>query len=131
MNVAASSHYQSCLDLISGHAFVYAWWFAMFKALRDDAATLVSALWQCALTTTIHLRQGLNVAELSQISCMQSELYKACDQNASDSFPAFALKALLMAPSGQEGGHLKTLHDLIIKYNGVAVNKVCHCIAPT
>ena len=96
----------------------------MFKALRDDAATLVSALWQCGLTTTLHLRQGLTVAELSEISCAQSELYKASDQNASDSFPAFALKALLMAPSGLDSSRLKILKDWGIKYNGAVVNKV-------
>ena len=123
MKIAAAAHYQSCLDLISGHAFVYAWWFAMFKALRDDAATLVSALWQCGLTTTLHLRQGLSVTDMSQISCWQSEMYKASDKNASDSFPAFALKALLMAPSGQEVNRLKILNDLNIKYNGAVVNK--------
>ena len=59
----------------------------MFKALRDDAATLVTSLWQCGLTATIHLRQGLGVKASVEISCKQRELQVAKDM-ISDTFPA-------------------------------------------
>ena len=73
----SSKYFHASLDLISGHAYLYAWWYAMFKALRDDAATLVASLWQCGLTATVHLRQGLDIKQMAAISCEQSELHKA------------------------------------------------------
>ena len=123
LNIATAPHFNACLDLITGHAFLYAWWYAMFRALRDDATTLVASLWQCGLTTTIHLRQGLDVQCMAGISCAQSELHKSADKMVSDSFPAFALKALLIAPSGQEQSRTQILMKSGIRYNGSVVNK--------
>ena len=125
LDIASATHFSSCLHLISGHAFLYAWWFAMFKALRDDAATLVASLWQCGLTVTIHLRRGLDAKAMAAISCAQSELNKEFKKLASDSFPAFARKALLIAPSGQEARRTQTLKELGIRYNNSPVQKVC------
>jgi hypothetical protein len=125
MHIAAALHFNSCLDLITGHAFLYAWWFAMFKALRDDAATLVASLWQCGLTATIHLRKGMDTKTMATLSCQQSELNKAAKKTVSDSFPAFALKALLIAPSGQEASRTQALKDSGVRYNNSPVQKVC------
>ena len=98
----------------------------MFKALRsiDDAAMHVASLWQCGLTATLHLRQGFSVSKLAEISCAQSELHKASDKVVSDSLPAFALKALIIAPSGQESSRTRTLQDTGIRYKGAPVSKV-------
>ena len=125
LDIGGTDHFRSSLDLISGHAFLYAWWYAIFKALRNDAATLVASLWQCGLTATLHLRQGLRISTTAEISCAQSEVHKASDKMLSDSFPAFALKALLIAPSGQEASRTKTLQEAGIRYNGAPVQKVC------
>ena len=125
LDIGRADHFNSCLDLISGHAYLYAWWYAMFKALRDDAATLVASLWQCGLTATIHLRQGLDVKAMAEISCAQSELHKSSDKMVSDSFPAFARKAMLIAPTGQEPRRTQILKDAGVRYNGGAVNRVC------
>ena len=123
LNIGNASHFNSCLDLITGHAFLYAWWYAMFRAVRDDATTLVASLWQCGLTTTIHLRQGLTVQCMAGISCAQSELHKSAEKSQSDSFPAFALKALLIAPSGKDQSRTEILLKSGIRYNGSVVNK--------
>ena len=42
--IRSSPYFHASLDLISDHANLYAWWYAMFKALRDDTATLVASL---------------------------------------------------------------------------------------
>jgi hypothetical protein len=123
LNIANAPHFNSCLDLITGHAFLYAWWYAMFRAVRDDATTLVASLWQCGLTTTIHLRQGLDVQSMATISCAQSELNNSAEKSQSDSFPAFALKALLIAPSDQEPNRTQLLRTAGIRYNNSVVNK--------
>ena len=138
VSMSSSQYFQGSLDLISGHAYLYAWWYAMFQALRDDAATLVASLWQCGLTATLHLRQGLDLKQMATISCEQSELHKASKSKVSDTFPAFALKALLIAPAGgAETGRTTILQGAGITYNGAPVNKVfaagsveryCECV---
>ena len=138
VSMSSSQYFQGSLDLISGHAYLYAWWYAMFQALRDDAATLVASLWQCGLTATLHLRQGLDLKQMAAISCEQSELHKASKSKVSDTFPAFALKALLIAPAGgAETGRTTILQGAGITYNGAPVNKVfaagsveryCECV---
>ena len=124
ISMRSTAYFQGSLELISGHAYLYAWWYAMFKALRDDAATLVASLWQCGLTATLHLRQGLDIKQMAAISCAQSELRKAAKSNVTDTFPAFALKALLIAPGGEDTGRTNILKDLGVTYNGAPVSKV-------
>ena len=125
ISMRSTAYFQGSLDLISGHAYLYAWWYAMFKALRDDDATLVASLWQCGLTATLHLRQGLDIKQMAAISCAQSELHKASKSKVSDTFPAFALKALLIAPGGEDTCRANILKFAGVTYSGSPVSKVC------
>ena len=52
------------LALVSGHAYVYSWWYAMFTALRSESVDWVASLLQCGLTVTLHLRVGLGQTKL-------------------------------------------------------------------
>ena len=115
--------FKHTLRLLTGHAYVYGWWRAMFAALREERLADVAALWQCGLTVTLHLRATQSVAALAVLSVAQSEAHKSMEKMLSDSFPAFAMKVSEILKDTPEGGRLKRLNDLGIKFKGCSVNK--------
>lgn len=74
--------FKGSLRVISGHVFIYAWWWAMFIALEAGNQDRVAALWQCALTVTMHVRYDMSSADLAEFSILQSELRKDQDRAA-------------------------------------------------
>jgi hypothetical protein len=75
----AKNDKRSCLHVVSGHVYIYGWYLAMYEALDEGCAQDILSLWQCCLTTTIHVRIGLTVTELSVLSIQQSENRKTMD----------------------------------------------------
>jgi hypothetical protein len=111
------------LNLLTGHVYVFAWWWAVYEAVRSQHLSWIASLWQAGLTVTIHLRGVLDVRSLVQLSCVQSEVHKAAERMLSDSFPAFAMKALQIIGDTPDSGRLKSLNDLNIKYKNSQVNR--------
>ena len=68
-----------------------------------DALSHVACLLECALTVTIHAKLCTSDMELGLFSNQISETSKANEKLVSDTFPAFAAKALLIVESSLEG----------------------------
>lgn len=119
----STMEFKHSLRLLTGHAYVYGWWLAMFDALRLERLDVVAALWQCGLTVTLHLRSTQDVPALAVLSCSQSEAHKSMEKMLSDSFPAFAMKVIEILKDSAEGGRMKKLSDLGIKFKGSSVSK--------
>ena len=95
-----------------------AWYSAMSKALAawaspqpqrgdttratGEALARVACLLECALMVTIHARECPTDMELGLFSNEVSEKNKASEKLQSDTFPAFAAKALLIIESSLE-----------------------------
>ena len=80
--------------VVSGHAYVWAWYLGMHRAMQNKDTPLVAALWQMALTTSVHLRHGLSESQLACWSISHAEQARFTEGVMGDSFPAFALKCL-------------------------------------
>jgi hypothetical protein len=81
-------------------------------------------LLQCGLTTSIHVRANLSVAQLAVWSILSSEGRKVQEKMYTDGFPSFALKALQVVGSTDgDAKILKLLTDACITFNGSKVNR--------
>ena len=90
------------LQILTGHAAVYAWYLAMHDALRSPKEPWwISALWQAALTVTFQART-LATHELALASLrLNNDIATAAD-HLSDTFPAFARKmSVVLNQSGK------------------------------
>jgi hypothetical protein len=89
---------------------------------RNDLAS-IAALWQCGLTISTQVRVGLSDEGLSIWSLQSSEARKTPERLHSDTFPAFALKALLVGETCSDAKRLKLLNDTGITCNGARMNR--------
>ena len=80
------------LSLIAGHALLYAWYWAMGIALRDDGPPAVKALWVCALTCTIRVTVCDDSQEINIATIKISEKYNGFQKGMSDTFVLWARK---------------------------------------
>ena len=80
------------LNVLCGHVYFYAWYWAMFKAMQANDMPLIESLWQAILTVTIHCRVSLSMSEKMLWSMQQSEKLKAENFQA-DNFLSFGRKA--------------------------------------
>jgi hypothetical protein len=72
INQAKNQYMLSCLHVLSGHIYIYSWYLAMYEAL--DAGFLQDvSLWQCCLTTTLHVCVGMSLTELAVLSIQQRD----------------------------------------------------------
>lgn len=53
---------------LGGHAYVYAWYYAAWKALRESSVERCKQLYECALCTTLCVRLSGCVGELAELS---------------------------------------------------------------
>ena len=114
--------FDSSLCLVSGHLHVAAWYLACFSAFEAADMGRLAALWQCALTVTMHLRAGMQERDLAVLSIQVSERAKTGARLASDSFVAFAFKALLVLRGQAATSRMKCLNDAGVRFNGAAVS---------
>ena len=114
------------LRVLTGHVYAAAWYLAMHRCLPAASQGDIqwfAALWQCALTVTIHCRVGMNDAEQAALSISLSETRKLQARLQSDSFMAFAYKALLVAKESAAYSKMKVLNQQGIRFNNAVVNK--------
>ena len=101
-------HVLGHFEVVFGHTYVWAFYIGMFKAMQAQNVELVAALWQMALTTTVHLRSGQTKTQLALWSIQKSEEIHKIEADLSDSFPAFAQKCLHVldiVPRRHRGAH--------------------------
>ena len=103
--------------------YIYALYYAMFKAIQDKDYGLLASLWQACLTTTINCRVGLTPCEQAIFTMAQSESAKAGMELQSDSFLAFAAKALLVLHQSTETNKLRVLTTAAVRFNGAAPSR--------
>ena len=114
--------FPSSLALLTGHVYVYAWYWAVFEAINTNNYGLIAALWQAGLSVTIHCRVGMNESERAVLSIAMSESRKA-SARLSDGFMGFALKALLIVKQSSATSKLAVLNQLGVRFNGSPVSK--------
>ena len=105
--------FPSTLRALSGHVYIYALYYAMFKAIQEKDYGLLASLWQACLTTTINCRIGLTPSEQALLTMAQSESAKAGMELQSDSFLFFAAKALLVLHQSMETNKLRVRQQFV------------------
>lgn len=118
---AGASAFNMALPVVAGQVYIYGWYLALFRALQGKDIPRAAALWQAGLTTSVQLRAGLRTEQLAVWSIQSSETRKAQDQLFTDSFSAFALKALKLVTEDSKA--VKVLGDAGITFRGSKVNK--------
>ncbi len=121
---ARHASFASTLPVLSGHVYIYAWYWSMFKAINaEQDCTLLAALWQAGLTVTLHCRVGMSMNAQAILSIALSETRKAQARLQSDSFMAFAYKALLALRDTPMTDKVKAFTNTGVRFNGSAVSK--------
>ena len=106
---------------LSGHAYLYAWYYRAFQAIRQGDITCLKLLYQCALSTTICMRVSSDEAELAEASAKVSERIRSEQQVVIDNFVTFSRKALVIS-GNKAKPDLKVLTQKGIRFNGGLVN---------
>lgn len=88
--VRGRTSFPGSLSIITGHVYLYAWFFGMWQALQAGNMAAVASLWRAGLTVTIHVRAGLTEVELAVLSILQSEQRKGQDPAGWHRMPAMA-----------------------------------------
>ena len=92
------------MPVVTGHVYVFAWWYAMGMAFTMRDAKRAAALLQAGLTVSAHDRWGLTVEQQAVWSIQESERWKAMNRH-SDNFLTFAVKAwTALGEDGQAPG---------------------------
>ena len=106
---------------LSGHAYLYAWYYHAFQAIRQGDINCLKLLYQCALSTTICMRVSSDEAELAEASAKVSERIRSEQQVVIDNFVTFSRKALVIS-GNKAKPDLKVLTQKGIRFNGGLVN---------
>ena len=117
---AQKDYFDASLPMLSGHAFVAAWYYAAFLAISQGDMLWLRSLVQAALTVTIHLRINLSSGERAVWTSQLSENHKA-EALFADSFMAFSLKIILISKDAPN--KLKMLTQLGIRFNGADISQ--------
>ena len=83
------------LDIMHGRVVVYGWYLGMFHALQSDATT-VAALWQAALTVSLHVLVVDDVVQLAFKTIQATSLQSQCAKLMKVSFPEYS-RTLMIA----------------------------------
>ena len=113
------------LRLVAGHAMVWAWYYGMACALHSPNNVLISALWDCALSTTIRLRLMTCPKAITKLSMTISESYKAHDRGMADTFVLWVQKALTLVDSRKMSAQkfADAINAQTVMFNGSKVSK--------
>ena len=112
------------MDLLVGHVFVWGWMLGMLRALMHHDGPLARALWESALTVTLHMRVALTDANKAAMSISESELRKSAAGILTDSFVGFAAKCAVIFeadPKATNKAKLLAAHN--VKYAGAEPTK--------
>ena len=114
----------SKVTLIGGHAMVWAWYYAVARAVKSSNKVLIDLLWQCALTCTIRVRVETDNKKILVAAMRLSESYISLEKGMSDTFVGWADKALEVAGTGKSAQAIAdTLNTMGVTYQGGQVKK--------
>ena len=124
-NVVGHESFHGTLKLLSGHLYVAGRLLAVHDALRSEKAAgwqHVAALRQCGLTVTFVVRECHSRGDAAAFSIDESEKRNSIGK-MTDTFPAFALKALLIlqddSTAGSDiGNRMAVLEGKRVRYRG-------------
>lgn len=88
--------YPSNLKLLAGHSVLYAWYYAVWKALEAGDVGGVKMLYEAALTTTVCMRVMASLAEVAEASTKFSERVRQEVSVVVDNFVSFTDMVMLM-----------------------------------
>ena len=113
------------LVMLVGHVWVWGWVVGMHTAIQTGNTALIRALWESALTVTLHVRVGMTDIAKAAVTIAESELRKTQDRIAGDSFVSFATKCCLIIDESpnKTAAKGKVLSELGVTYGGSAVTK--------
>ena len=104
---------------LAGHALLYAWYIACWKAMIAVDIPVVRLLYEAALTTTLCIRVATDISEIAEASAKYSERVRQESQVVIDSFFTFASKvALINGPKPE----LKEMVAKNLRFNNGLVN---------
>lgn len=89
----------SKLNLASGHALVWAWYYAMMVSLHQKDGPMVRALYDCALSTTIRVRVLTEQSAIVLLALRSSESHAGAERALSDTFLGWSDKVLAIVDS--------------------------------
>lgn len=114
----------SKVTLIGGHAMVWAWYYAVARAVKSSNNVLIGLLWQCALTCTIRVRVETDNKKILLAAVRLSESYISHEKGMSDTFVGWADKALEVAGAGKSAQAIAdALNKMGVTYQGGQVKK--------
>ena len=114
----------SKVTLIGGHAMVWAWYYAVARAVKSSNKVLIDLLWQCALTCTIRVRVETDNKKILVAAVRLSESYISHEKGMSDTFVGWADKALEVAGTGKSAQAIAdTLNTMGVTYQGGQVKQ--------
>ncbi len=117
------------MGLVTGHVTLYAWYLAMCEALDVGGRAgdeWVLALWQAALTCSIHAEVITDHSALALASLKANNELFVWYKNCADSFPTFAKKLeVVLRPHAKETvlRRLSCLGTMGVRYHGAAVHR--------
>ena len=109
------------LDVLTGHAAIYAWYLAMYDALEGGHTLWMASLFQAALTVTVRAHVCASTPELAALSIRCASEGSAVAQYTADSFPSFARKlrlALNVPGLDTIAKRLEQCHAKGLRFNG-------------
>jgi hypothetical protein len=113
--------------LLGAPGLVYAWWLAVFEAIKEEDVAVVKTLWECALTVTVrvHVEPLLHMRVLQSLHL--NEQVDVTGKNLRDTFVLFGKKVrqLTMCEGVPQGlpNVLKWLSAKGVRFNGAIINK--------
>ena len=118
--------YVSKLTLLGGHAFVYAWYHKMYKALEDKDFALVRMLVEAALTVTLTVWSNPSDQLMAVQSMVLSEAIRVQAKVMCDSFISIMDKVVL-SQGVEESGSIPqqcvaSLQKMHVRFNGGLFN---------
>ena len=117
------------MELVTGHVTLYAWYLAMCEALDCGGRAgdeWVLALWQAALTASIHAEIITDISEVAVKSLKANNELWLLYKNCADSFPTFAknLEVVLRLWSNQTVlRRLQHVQEKGLRYNGGPIHR--------
>ena len=116
--------FPSNMRLLAGHSVIFAWYYAVFKALEKGDLGEVKMLYEAALTTTVCMRVTASLAEVAEASAKFSERMRQEGSVVVDNFVSFTDKIMLMYSDTKKNKkpELKDLQSKNLVFNGLPVN---------
>ncbi len=121
--------FKQSLNLVGGHAVLWAWWLALFRALSPDKPDVkhLAFLWECGLSMTVLVRVSADDRECCLASVRLSERFRQ-QHGLADTFVLFSRKVRALCPCTNDEEFsvamaTKLCADNDLRFNAAVANK--------